>query len=64
MKTDQTCPHPPHRLFSWVAYDGTLVIACSECGACLQGGTDDPPQDISDSYDAADIMGYGGDHIW
>jgi hypothetical protein len=30
--------HPPFRHFAWHAYDGTLCIACCECGAVLQGG--------------------------
>lgn len=38
------CGHPPERLYSWLARDDTapggqvLVVACSDCGAVLQGG--------------------------
>lgn len=34
-----TCPHPAARLYAWYALDGTLCIACSDCGAILKGGT-------------------------
>ena len=31
------CAHPPTRLFTWFAHDGTLCIACCDCGAVLAG---------------------------
>lgn len=31
------CTHPPARLFAWIAYDGTLVVCCCECGQVLRG---------------------------
>jgi hypothetical protein len=34
---DFVCPHPARRLHSWHAYDGTLCVACSECGEVLSG---------------------------
>lgn len=37
-KLGVTCSHPPHRLYSWVAFDGTLCVCCCECGAVLKGG--------------------------
>jgi hypothetical protein len=42
MKPPVPCSHPPTRLYSWSAYDGTLCIACCECGKVLKGAiTDD-----------------------
>lgn len=32
-----SCKHPPHRLYTWHAYDGTLCIGCCECGVALKG---------------------------
>jgi len=32
-----SCTHPPARLFAWFAYDGTLCIACCDCGDVLTG---------------------------
>ena len=32
-----TCPHPPARLYSWMAYDGALCVACCDCGTPLAG---------------------------
>lgn len=34
----ETCSHPPTRLFAWYANDGTLCVCCCECGAVLKGG--------------------------
>lgn len=34
------CPHPPARIFTWWAYDGTLCAACCDCGAVLAGAAD------------------------
>ena len=31
------CTHPPARLFAWFAYDGTLCMACCDCGNVLTG---------------------------
>lgn len=31
------CKHDPKKLYTWNAYDGTLCIACCECGAVLKG---------------------------
>jgi hypothetical protein len=31
------CKHPPQRLWAWTAYDGTLCVACCDCGAILKG---------------------------
>jgi len=33
-----TCAHPPARLFSWFAIDGTLCVCCCDCGSVLRGG--------------------------
>lgn len=38
--TPGACPHPPTRLFTWWAYDGTLCAACCDCGAVLAGAAD------------------------
>ena len=35
-----TCPHPPTRLYTWFAYDGTLCIACCDCGEVLAGAAE------------------------
>ena len=35
--TTQPCNHPPARLFTWFAHDGTLCIACCDCGEVLAG---------------------------
>lgn len=37
------CPHPPARLCAWRAYDGTLCVACCDCGAVLAGAADAAP---------------------
>lgn len=31
------CPHPPARLYSWYAHDGTLCVGCCDCGTPLRG---------------------------
>lgn len=33
----RVCGHPPHRLYSWQASDGTLCVTCCECGKVLAG---------------------------
>jgi hypothetical protein len=33
------CRHPPARYFTWFAGDGTLCIACCDCGAVLRGAS-------------------------
>ena len=35
------CPHPPARLFTWWAYDGSLCAGCCECGAVLAGAAEE-----------------------
>jgi hypothetical protein len=35
------CNHPSARLFTWFAHDGTLCIACCECGEVLAGAAQD-----------------------
>ncbi len=32
------CPHPPERLYTWTAFDGSLCVACCDCGEVLKGG--------------------------
>jgi hypothetical protein len=34
--TNNTCTHPPTRLFSWHV-DGVLCVGCCECGEILRG---------------------------
>jgi len=34
------CKHPPERLFSWYAFDGTLCVCCCVCGSALKGGAE------------------------
>lgn len=36
------CAHVPMRLRSWFAVDGTLCVACCDCGAVLAGALDRP----------------------
>lgn len=31
------CQHPATRVYTWLAYDGTLCAACCDCGAVLAG---------------------------
>lgn len=31
------CKHPKHRIFAWVAYDGTICAGCCDCGTVLAG---------------------------
>lgn len=35
-----TCNHPPHKLYTWIAYDHTLCVCCCACGSVLSGGAD------------------------
>lgn len=42
------CKHPPARLYSWTAYDGTLCVGCCWCGKILQGGAHHPPSQPMD----------------
>ena len=42
------CTHPPTRLYTWTAFDGTFCIACCECGAALKGAiTEEEKMEIS-----------------
>jgi hypothetical protein len=34
---ETACQHPARRLYSWRALDGTLCVACCDCGAVLAG---------------------------
>jgi len=34
---NEVCTHRPHRLHAWHATDGTLCIACNDCGKVLAG---------------------------
>ena len=34
------CNDPPARLFTWFAHDGTLCIACCDCGEVLAGAAE------------------------
>jgi hypothetical protein len=42
------CTHPPARLFSWFAHDGTLCIACCDCGDVLAGAAE-PWRQVTES---------------
>ena len=35
------CKHPPTRIYTWFAYDGTLCAGCCDCGEVLAGAADD-----------------------
>lgn len=41
----ESCKHPPHRLYSWWAFNhltgknDILCVGCCECGKVLKGGT-------------------------
>ena len=54
-----SCTHPPARLFAWFAYDGTLCIACCDCGDVLTGAahlpnaTAQPNRDLAPNCDLA-----------
>ena len=39
-KKEPKCKHPPRRLYTWDAADGTLCVACCECGKVLKGGVE------------------------
>ncbi len=41
---ENTCYHPPTRLFAWYAYDGTLCVCCCECSEVLRGGAEEEAQ--------------------
>ena len=41
MIAKETCQHPPTRLYSWYAFDGTLCVCCNVCGAVLRGSCDE-----------------------
>ncbi len=34
----KVCPHPPTRLYTWIAFDGVLCVGCCACGTVLKGG--------------------------
>ena len=40
-RIDMNCKHPPTRIYSWFAYDGTLCAGCCDCGEVLAGAADD-----------------------
>ena len=33
----ESCKHPPNRVFAWTAYDNTLCSGCCNCGKVLSG---------------------------
>lgn len=33
------CKHLSPRLFTWIAYDGTRVVCCCDCGTVLTGSS-------------------------
>ena len=35
--TAPVCTHPPARLYSWRAWDGTWCVGCCVCGVVLAG---------------------------
>jgi len=45
LRTDaeSNCEHTPRRLWAWTAYDGTLCVACCDCGTSLRGAIDQGP---------------------
>ena len=45
MPSQHLCPHPPERLYAWVAYDGTLCVCCCDCGKILKGEAPDVKHD-------------------
>ena len=47
-------PHPASRLYAWVAYDETLVVCCSECGAVLQGQGGAEDEDVPEERSEMD----------
>ena len=40
-RIDMNCKHPPTRIYSWFAYDGTFCAGCCDCGEVLAGAADD-----------------------
>ena len=49
------CAHPPARLFTWFAHDGTLCIACCDCGDVLAGAAQ-PWRQITEAEEDQDLM--------
>ena len=49
------CTHPPTRLFSWYAHDGTLCIACCDCGEVLAGAAE-PWHQITEAEEDQDSI--------
>jgi hypothetical protein len=49
------CTHPPARLFSWFANDGTLCIACCDCGDVLAGAAE-PWRQITEAEENQDTI--------
>jgi len=49
------CTHPPARLFSWFAHDGTLCIACCDCGDVLAGAAE-PWRQITEAEENQDTI--------
>jgi hypothetical protein len=37
IKKQKNCPHPPARLYAWLA-QGVQCVACNDCGKVLAGG--------------------------
>lgn len=56
-RTEGGCAHPAERLHAWWAYDGTLCVACCDCGAVLAGAADDVPEGVPG--EAAEAVGAG-----
>jgi len=42
----EPCKHPPSRVYSWQAYDGTMCVACCDCGKVLSGGASLPSEEV------------------
>lgn len=36
------CKHKPSRIYAWRAYDGTMCVACCDCGEVLTGAASRP----------------------
>ena len=49
------CTHPPARLFTWFAHDGTLCIACCDCGEVLAGAAE-PWRQVTEAEENQDMI--------
>jgi hypothetical protein len=49
------CNHPPARLFTWFAHDGTLCIACCDCGEVLAGAAE-PWRQVTEAEENQDMI--------